>query len=199
MYGNGPRQPQGILLECTFHHLFNLIILFIEGIFGIGPLLALQFNGRSPLLTYRTNAHPILINHDHLAQHTIIVASFSIVLHKHNLGTFLQDEHFIRRIRTLRKHSAAHCLKLKSWCFEAVQFKFIHLFCLIVMSDQTHIAILLRRIEIRDIPFVQRIQRLIVHRSRTHFIQNTDKIWIILPINMFQFNRHIVGSLEGTA
>ncbi len=54
-------------------------------------------------------------------------------------------------------------------------------------------------VKIRNISFIKLVEHILIHIVPADLIKQVNKNLVTLPENMFQFNRHIVGTAEGPA
>ena len=183
MNGDGPCQLQGVLPEGALYLLGDFFRLFIQGITGIGPFFRLHNQSDTALQATHLNARRGYQSHlAHRAIH-IPMLSAHVILDEHHLRALFQLQHFIRRIQILGKLAFHRSRKSKRATWQMLQLIVIDTLGLIVMGDQTDIALFARRIEARDIPLVQRSQYGSIAPVLTDSVQHLQEAVIPLAID----------------
>ena len=134
MDGDGPGDPERILLE-TSHHIGLDLAVLAKSVLHVFPL----YRAHPYRLTVSTfNLYgSIDIDGTHLAKLAIIVLPLGIIPDEHDLCTLLERKHMIGRIDILREFTIHISLKHMEFIRQFVQLHGIHTICLGIVCCQT--------------------------------------------------------------
>ena len=183
MNRDSPRQTDGILPEHTFYFFRDLLRFFVQHILIIPPFFGQQLKDITTV--FSTYGHSFFVNTHHFAYHAVIVTFFwwNVILKEHDLCSFFDCKHFIRRVRVLRKISLYLRPKTISpsgqWC----QFTVVHLLGLIVMRCQSDIPFFFPWTKTGLITTIQFVQHFIICFIFAYLVQKRKKESITLTVD----------------
>ena len=183
MDGDGPCQPQGILLKGALHLGHDFLGLRIEHIFGVLPLLHLHLY----LLGLTGANHPQAVGRriGDTPDTSVEIALFArvVVADKHHLGTHLECQFQMGGIGIFGEVAFYRCPIADSRGLQPLQFLLIVAVGHIVMGGQADIALLRLGAEQGQIATVEFGQVVGSGLALTHMVENADKSGVLLAID----------------
>ena len=207
MDGDGPRQPQRELTECSQHLALNLTRLFVQPIARVLPLQRFHLDNLSIarsrrfvayLLTFAADREPLLggLQHPSYAAVIILMIARGVVLDEHHLGTNLQYQRISRGVRRLWKRALHFSAIRQRATRQFLQFRLIIEVSEVVVGRQADIRFLWSGDERGLTAAVQLCQSLSRGMAGAYLIEQRDKRRILLAVDMLQLDSHIVNLLK---
>ena len=122
-----------------------------------------------------------------------------VILDEHDLSTPLELQRMVRGIRFLWKIAHNGGLEDVAWSRKLAEVPGVDIMRDPIGRSQRDVGILAGRSEIRDESAVEFPQRLLIETVDPHLVQQRDELRGGLTVNMFQFDRNVVGLAERTA
>ena len=180
--------------EASLHILFYLHGFLVEGVLGVGPFC--PFQNKLLLCLLALYGDVIVVDVHNFAHHAVIETVLRVVLDKHDLGSFLQHQVIVGRVRHLREIAFHLGLERMLPTVEQRQFVFVYLLCRTVMCGKSNVVGFLGRCEVGDVALVQFGKGGIRCLVGPYLVEQGNEPVVLLSVYSLQFDGEVSCLLQ---